>query len=357
MTTLFYLTGSFKLKVQDVWVKSLRFIGRGFSIDKYYELKEYKFSLEYKSLFTYLSKNMMPSQFQEEMGIPKIVYEIGEHFPLVASLSGRFFDSTPKYSHDDLETIAPTTRRKSRSKRRFFSSSEGTSFSLSSPEPSMSPFSPSSPLPSPREIHRDDDMLSSVMKTYRTTRDHLVRMWLNINEKVTPRSKKMKEDSKVAFILSFFRLIRRNDISQIHSWKEQNQRRRFSLRVFHFPQILPTTWSFCLETKRVTSIEIWRITGNKSQKQASFTIALQEYGFTPFLCVPSKRVGTEKFDSLFMFLAMNTRLISQSVCWESFLFLLEGGRILGATTLHKHKTGFKHSCIALWNQESFTQSE
>ena len=241
MTTLFYLTGSFKLKVQDVWVKSLRFIGRGFSIDKYYELKEYKFSLEYKSLFTYLSKNMMPSQFQEEMGIPKIVYEIGEHFPLVASLSGRFFDSTPKYSHDDLETIAPTTRRKSRSKRRFFSSSEGTSFSLSSPEPSMSPFSPSSPLPSPREIHRDDDMLSSVMKTYRTTRDHLVRMWLNINEKVTPRSKKMKEDSKVAFILSFFRLIRRNDISQIHSWKEQNQRRRFSLRVFHFPQILPTT--------------------------------------------------------------------------------------------------------------------
>ena len=42
MATLFYLTGSFKLKVQDVWVKSLRFIGRGFSIDKYYELKEYK---------------------------------------------------------------------------------------------------------------------------------------------------------------------------------------------------------------------------------------------------------------------------------------------------------------------------
>ena len=109
MTTLFYLTGSLKLKMQEVWVKSLRFIGRGFSIDKYYELKEYKFSLEYKSLFTYLSKNMMPSQFQEEMGIPKIVYEIGEHFPLVASLSGRFFDSPPKYAHDDLETIAPTT--------------------------------------------------------------------------------------------------------------------------------------------------------------------------------------------------------------------------------------------------------
>ena len=200
MATLFYLTGTFKLKMQEIWVKTLRFIGRGFSIDKYYELKEYKFSLEYKSLFTYLSKNMMPSQFQEEMGIPKIVYEIGEHFPLVASLSGRFFDSTPKYSHDDLETIAPTSHRKSRSKRRFFSSSEGSSFSLSSPEPSMSPFSPSPPLTSPKESHRDDAMLSSVMKTYRSTRDRLVRMWLNINEKVTPRSKKMKEESKVALL-------------------------------------------------------------------------------------------------------------------------------------------------------------
>ena len=180
-------------------MKSLRFIGRGFSIDKYYEQKEYKFSLEYKSLFTYLSKNMMPSQFQEEMGIPKIVYEIGEHFPLVASLSGRFFDSPPKYAHDDLETIAPTTRKKSRSKRRFFSSSEGNSISLSSPEPSMSPYSPSPILSSPKEIRHEDDMISSVMKTYRTTRDRLVRMWLNINEKVTPRSKKMKEDSKVGF--------------------------------------------------------------------------------------------------------------------------------------------------------------
>ena len=199
LATVFFLTGLSKLEMREIWVKSLRFIGRGFNIDKYFELKENKFSLGYKSLFTYLSKTMMPSQFQEEMGIPKLVYEIGGHFPIVASISGRLFDSNKKYAHDDLETVSSSSRKKNKAKRRLFSSVEGSVFDF--PSADVSPISLSaqtSPVPStPQSDTQEDDMISSVIKTYRNTRDRLVKMWLNINEKVSPHARKMKQDSKV----------------------------------------------------------------------------------------------------------------------------------------------------------------
>ena len=74
-----------------------------FIIENYYQLKEFKLSLEYQSLYTYQNLQFIPKMFQEEMGIPKLVYTIGEKFPIVASLSSRLSLPKDHRSHDDSE--------------------------------------------------------------------------------------------------------------------------------------------------------------------------------------------------------------------------------------------------------------
>ena len=43
----------------------------------------------------------------------------------------------------------------------------------------------------------DLELKSSLIKTYNSTKERIVKMWLNINEKVSPKAKRMKEASKV----------------------------------------------------------------------------------------------------------------------------------------------------------------
>ena len=198
LTSIFYLTGSFKNTIQDIWVKRLYYIGSGFSIgiiilllfiiEKYYQLKEFKLSLEYQSLYTYQNLHLIPKMFQEEMGIPKLVYTIGEKFPIVASLSSRLSLPKDHRSHDDSEYDIHTKSHKHKKLHRRFFSSEGQSI------PSIDN----------ETLNTDSEAGGSVFKSshnpFLSTKDHLVRMWLNINEKVSSKNKLMKEQSDVNFI-------------------------------------------------------------------------------------------------------------------------------------------------------------
>lgn len=201
LASIFYLTGAFKNTIHDIWVKRLSYIGSGFSIgmvffslfriEKYYQLKEFKLSLEYQSLYTYQNLQLIPKMFQEEMGIPKLVYTIGEKFPIVASLSGRLNLPKDHRSHDDSECeIVEKSHKHKKSHRRFFSY-EGQSL-------------PSVDSDSLNEKKSDSEAGGSVFKSghnpFLTTKDHLVKMWLNINEKVSSKSKLMKEQSDVLII-------------------------------------------------------------------------------------------------------------------------------------------------------------
>lgn len=178
MVSLFFLTGIKKTELEDVWLKKLRFIARGFDIDHYYELKEFKLSLEYKSLYTYTNKSLIPLPFQEEIGIPKLVYEIGDKFPFVASISNKYTserhsrdDSGLVYSSDSSILPTPARIKHSESMERIRSLS----------------------LISPRETK------STILQN---TKEHLVQMWLNINEKVSPSRKQLKEQSKERYVPS-----------------------------------------------------------------------------------------------------------------------------------------------------------
>lgn len=166
-------------------------------VERYNQLKESKLSLEYYSLYTYLNNGFIPKQFQEEIGIPKLMYDIGERFPIIASLSGKFVASGEVRSHDDSD--CQPTRRRRKSSLRFFSQ-EGQSFS--SLENSTS------------ELHIAPDPLSSrdtsfptLMKNYhqsiQTTKERLVKVWLNINEKVSSKGRMMKEQSNVVIVWAF----------------------------------------------------------------------------------------------------------------------------------------------------------
>ena len=146
------------------------------ALDHYYQLKEFKLSLEYKSLYTYTNKSLIPLPFQEEIGIPKLVYEIGDKFPFVASISNKYTsehhsrdDSSLDYSEDPPELHKPVRMKHSESMERLRSSSlisskEGRSMIL------------------------------------QNTKEHLVQMWLNINEKVSPSRKQLKEQSKERYV-------------------------------------------------------------------------------------------------------------------------------------------------------------
>lgn len=193
LASIFYLTGALKNNVCDVWVKRLSFIGRGFSLgillipsfylETYFKLKESKLSLEYHSLYTYQNTDLIPQRFQQEMGIPKLVYDIGGKFPIVASLSGKLAASRELKSHDDSECITSSkSKRNKKSNLRFFSF-EGHSDSYHVSDP----FSKENGFP-------------FMLKTYQNTKEQLVKVWLNINEKVSSRSKLMKQKTNVYFV-------------------------------------------------------------------------------------------------------------------------------------------------------------
>lgn len=182
MVTVFFLSGQTKTEMKEVWAKTIRFIARGFDIgsircilsllDTYYQLKEYKLSLEYTSLYTYINKSLIPAAFQEEIGIPKLVYEIGDVFPFVASISHKY---TPdKRCHDDSVLNLPSDssssfRKKSESSENLHSRGYSTSPIPLDPKPNL----------------------------FQNTKERFVQMWLNINERVSPSRKKLKEETRV----------------------------------------------------------------------------------------------------------------------------------------------------------------
>lgn len=151
-------------------------------IEKYQALKEYKLSLEYQSLYTYQNTNLIPQQFQEEIGIPKIMYTIGGKFPLVASLSGKLANSKEIKSHDDSECIGNAKpKKRKKASLRFFSYEGQSNDDLGSTE--------------------RERVIPQVLKSYHnsivSTKERLVKAWLNINEKVSFKSQMMKEQTNV----------------------------------------------------------------------------------------------------------------------------------------------------------------
>lgn len=140
-------------------------------LDAYYQLKEYKMTLEYTSLYTYINKSLIPAAFQEEIGIPKLVYEIGDVFPFVASISHKY--NPDKRFHDDSVLNLPSDSLLSRKPE--------SSDDLHSRGYSTSPIPPL-------------DMKSNL---FQNTKERFVQMWLNINERVSPSRKKLKEETKV----------------------------------------------------------------------------------------------------------------------------------------------------------------
>lgn len=190
-----------KSNVSDVWIKRLRFIGRGFNIglfsisiqiiEKYYQLKESKLSLEYYSFYTYQNSAFIPKEFQEELGIPKLMYDIGERFPAIASLSGKIAASREIHSHDDSECeVSTQPRRKKKSNLHFFSY-EGHS----------TPALQIAPDPASSRAHSLPSVLKSYHESLHNTRERFVKVWLNINERVSSKSKLMKEQSNVGIKL------------------------------------------------------------------------------------------------------------------------------------------------------------
>ena len=139
------------------------------AIDHYYQLKEFKLSLEYKSLYTYTNKSLIPLPFQEEIGIPKLVYEIGDKFPFVASISNKY--TSDYHSRDDS---------------------------------SLEYSEEASVLPTPVRMKHSEsvDRLRSSSLIFQNTKERLVQMWLNINEKVSPSRKQLKEQSKERYVPS-----------------------------------------------------------------------------------------------------------------------------------------------------------
>ena len=129
-------------------------------------------SLEYTSLYTYINKSLIPAPFQEEIGIPKLVYEIGDVFPFVASISHKY---TPdKRCHDDSVLNLPSDSSS------FSKRSEATS-DLHSRGYSTSPI--------PLDVKPN---------LFQNTKERFVQMWLNINERVSPSRKKLKEETRVS---------------------------------------------------------------------------------------------------------------------------------------------------------------
>lgn len=104
------------------------------------------------------------------------MYEIGDKFPFVASISNKYTsehhsrdDSSLDYSEGPPELHKPVRMKHSESMERLRSSSlisskEGRSMIL------------------------------------QNTKEHLVQMWLNINEKVSPSRKQLKEQSKERYV-------------------------------------------------------------------------------------------------------------------------------------------------------------
>ena len=136
------------------------------------------------------------------MGIPKLVYDIGEHFPFVVTLSDRL-QSTNRVKDDSCVPL-PSVKIKKNHKL-FFSHSERQSpeVLLDSPRDSLGSlgtrkWSLSSEPDMLKEAAASDlEARSSLLKTYQSTKERIVKMLLNINEKVSPKGKKMKEESKV----------------------------------------------------------------------------------------------------------------------------------------------------------------
>lgn len=138
------------------------------------------------------------------MGIPKLVYDIGEHFPFVVTLSDRLQSTNRVKSKDDSCVPLPSVKIKKKHKL-FFSHSERQSpeVLLDSPRDSLGSLGtrkwslPSEPDMLKEAAASDLEARSSLLKTYQSTKERIVKMLLNINEKVSPKGKKMKEESKV----------------------------------------------------------------------------------------------------------------------------------------------------------------
>ena len=173
-------------------------------IDKYCQLKENKIQFDYRSLYSFFNKALIPSQFQEEMGIPKLVYNIGEHFPFVFALSDRLQSANRIKSKDDSCVPQPSAKTKKMHKL-FFSHSERQSpeVLVDSPRESLGSLGArKGSLCSEPEVLKETapnelETKSSLMRTYQSTKERIVNMLLNINEKVSPKGKRMKEESKV----------------------------------------------------------------------------------------------------------------------------------------------------------------
>lgn len=155
------------------------FVAFSHLVDTYYHLKEYKLSLEYTSLYTYINKSLIPAAFQEEIGIPKLVYEIGDVFPFVASISHKY---TPdKRCHDDSVLNLPydsssSFRKKSESSDDLHSRGYSTSPIPLDPKPNL----------------------------FQNTKERFVQIWLNINERVSPSRKKLKEETRVVPFVYYY---------------------------------------------------------------------------------------------------------------------------------------------------------
>ena len=126
-----------------------------FYLAKYYDLREYRLSLEYSSLYTYFNTALIPLQFPSELGLSRIVFAIGGHIPFVASLSGKLSSPQPNIQDD----LSVSTKRKHR--RHFFSEDGSNSVSL---------------LPETDETN-----------VFTEAKERLVKLWLNLNGR-SPRS-------------------------------------------------------------------------------------------------------------------------------------------------------------------------
>ena len=168
--------------------------------EKYFELKENKLQVEYRSLYSLFNKALIPNPFQEEMGIPKLVYEIGERFPIVVSISDKLQGTARHKSKDDSDI--PTERKRKKRRMQFFSHSERQSPEVLPESLINSSFAVKMNMtPDPQLLQEaatsDLELKSSLIKTYNSTKERIVKMLLNINEKVSPKAKRMKEASKV----------------------------------------------------------------------------------------------------------------------------------------------------------------
>lgn len=170
------------------------------TLEKYFELKENRLQVEYRSLYSFFNKALIPTQFQEEMGIPKLVYEIGERFPIVVSISDKLQGTARHKSKDDSDI--PTERKRKKRRMQFFSHSERQSPEVLLESPTDASLTVKMNMtPDPQLLQEattsDLELKSSLIKTYNSTKERIVKMWLNINEKVSPKAKRMKEASKV----------------------------------------------------------------------------------------------------------------------------------------------------------------